>query len=496
MKKFITFLLGAAVAFTAAAGINALEVFKPNAPLPQGNGEKIKSAVIAPYRITQATAMLRANRDVSVPYNLYVDPGMYSCDVRWDDDENSAWNLRYRLYSEEPEVELIGSIAGTDFSGSSTGYYDITLPAPWGGTNVRGGLNKIIYFRNNYNGTGTSGNITYTIPDGYEDATFTMKITTATTNDGSGNLAVATPQTAAVNHTFSINETFAWVVTASTGQKITITTSDANYSPDIALIEVYTGDATDMKKANEWTYANNLIKKSYTITDLEMATEYEVQVQAIGANGTLSDWTRSDVFTTLEEEPIIEDVHILGEVDDQVWASDAGTKMEYNPATETYTATVHVGADKTFGFTTQIDPNDELGGWNYVNLYRFGPEIDGEGPFDLTEDQLGKQLPLGWGLDNCTDVHVLVAGDYEITVSLERNYVIIGRLSEPEHGYDIGDVNHDGFVTIKDVTSLIDYLLGNDSGVCLICADVSGDGDVSIKDVTSLIDMLLGNSSN
>ena len=60
------------------------------------------------------------------------------------------------------------------------------------------------------------------------------------------------------------------------------------------------------------------------------------------------------------------------------------------------------------------------------------------------------------------------------------------------HGYDPGDVNHDGAVTIKDVTVLIDYLLGNDNGICTTCADVSGDGQVSIKDVTSLIDMLLG----
>ena len=56
--------------------------------------------------------------------------------------------------------------------------------------------------------------------------------------------------------------------------------------------------------------------------------------------------------------------------------------MVYDPETELYTVTVHIEADATFGFTTEIDANDELGGWNYVNLYRFGPEIDGEGPFD------------------------------------------------------------------------------------------------------------------
>ena len=64
-------------------------------------------------------------------------------------------------------------------------------------------------------------------------------------------------------------------------------------------------------------------------------------------------------------------------------------------------------------------------------------------------------------------------------------------LSDNGHGYDLGDVNHDGSVSIADVTTLIDYLLGSNSNACLVCADMNGDGDVSIGDVTALIDLLL-----
>ena len=53
-----------------------------------------------------------------------------------------------------------------------------------------------------------------------------------------------------------------------------------------------------------------------------------------------------------------------------------------------------------------------------------------------------------------------------------------------------GDVNHDGNVTIADVTALIDYLLGA-AEYCPICSDVNEDENVSIADVTALIDMLL-----
>ena len=55
-----------------------------------------------------------------------------------------------------------------------------------------------------------------------------------------------------------------------------------------------------------------------------------------------------------------------------------------------------------------------------------------------------------------------------------------------------GDLNSDGFVSISDVTSLIDYLLGGDeTSITTKNADVNGDGNISISDVTSLIDTLL-----
>ena len=59
------------------------------------------------------------------------------------------------------------------------------------------------------------------------------------------------------------------------------------------------------------------------------------------------------------------------------------------------------------------------------------------------------------------------------------------------HGYQVGDVNHDGSVNISDVTELIDNLLDSNGGGCSICADVNGDSKVNIEDVTALIDILL-----
>ena len=60
-----------------------------------------------------------------------------------------------------------------------------------------------------------------------------------------------------------------------------------------------------------------------------------------------------------------------------------------------------------------------------------------------------------------------------------------------------GDVNDDGQVNISDVTELIDYVLGGDSGsINVVNADVNGDSQVNIADVTELIDLVLGGSSS
>jgi len=419
----------------------------------------------------------------TAPTDMYVEPGTHSCIVTWEDEENSAWNLRYRLYSEEPdEPVLLHSLSGSVYTGS---YADITLPAPWGGVNTRAG-NGAIYIKNNYNGVAT-GTLTYTIPEGYTNATFTMMITSGAGTYGSGNFTVYTPQTAAEGHTFSGGETYRWLVTASSGEQITVYSTDANYSPDIALIAVYYGDATGAK-ANEWTYVNNLTKTTYTIEGLEIDTDYEVQVQAIGAGGALSDWTRPDVFTTLAEEPFMTNVHILGDIDDQAWSPFAGTKMTYDAENEIYTATIFVDENRTFGFTTEIDDNEDMGGWNYIEPYRFGPVSDGL--FTLTEDYFGQQLPLTF--DNYGDILVLSMGEYHVTVSLEQSYIMINKIGEPPHGYVPGDVNHSNGVTIGDVSVLIDLLLGSSDNACEICADVNQDGHVSIGDVSALIDMLLG----
>ena len=53
-----------------------------------------------------------------------------------------------------------------------------------------------------------------------------------------------------------------------------------------------------------------------------------------------------------------------------------------------------------------------------------------------------------------------------------------------------GDVNHDGFVNVADVTALIQIIL-NSMPVDHVVADLSGDNNVNVADVTALIQIIL-----
>lgn len=58
----------------------------------------------------------------------------------------------------------------------------------------------------------------------------------------------------------------------------------------------------------------------------------------------------------------------------------------------------------------------------------------------------------------------------------------------------IGDVNKDGFVTIADVTALVNIILGKDTAGTYnhTAADVNGDSQITIADVTALVNIILG----
>lgn len=280
----------------------------------------------------------------------------------WTDETADKYVDSYTLkVSAKPSVALLDSLDGNKYPGS---YESINLTDPWSGNGVKVG-NSAYYFSNYSN----DGYISYTIPEGYDNDVFSMQITTVSGSYGSGNLTVGSTQTAAVGHNFNSGNTYTWLVTGSAGEKITITSTDSYFSPDMNMIKVYVGDVNELNSLNavaeEGDAAGRLITgitgMNYTVKDLEAGGTFFFKVKAVYTDGTESAWSNTQSVTLLEND----------------------------------------------------------------------------------------------------------------------------------HNYAHGDVNHDGAITIDDVTMLIDYLLSGSNAACEICADVNGSGTVTIDDVTALIDKLL-----
>ena len=305
------------------------------------------------------TAVLETYTPNMLPANeQYINLSQFRAD--WT-DETPAENVEsYTLeVSTRPAVELLGTLDGSQYPNS---YESVTLTAPWGGNAVKVG--NYAYYFSNYD---YEGYISFTVPEGYNNDVFSVQITTISNSYGNGNLTVGSVQTPAVGYQFSSGQTYTWLVTASEGEKITITSTDSYFSPDMSLIQVYAGDVNELTSLRgedgdaNYRLVTGITDKFYTVKDLAEAGTFYFKVKATYSDGTQSRWSNSQKVT----------------------------------------------------------------------------------------------------------------------------------LFENGHGYENGDVDHDGKVSIDDVTALIDFLLGSENDICTVCADVDGDSMITIADVTALVDKLL-----
>lgn len=187
----------------------------------------------------------------------------------------------------------------------------------------------------------------------------------------------------------------------------------------------------------------------------------------------------------LTKETEVPNVYMLGG-DDQEWDPTSGTLFDYDAENNVYTATITFPAEYNFfGFTTELAENNDEGGWNYIEPFRFGAIAD-EGTDFWYEGQ--DYVSLTW--DEYHAIRI-PGGEYKLTIDLDDMKLYIEKVNNSLRG----DVDMDGNVGISDVSALIDYLLSNDpEGVDVVAADCDMDGNVGISDVSALIDYLLSQS--
>ena len=271
-------------AANAANGVNVTVTYKPTA-----YGTQTATVTVASSGATSKTVAITGNATLDKANPVLTAPTIVSSTsftANWTHDVDASSVSSYTMYGvltaqpsgEEPSGStLLGSLDGSNYTGS---YASITLTSPWGGSNVKAG-NGAIYTKNSSSWWSTSyGNITYTVPSGYSNATFTVQITTANTSYGSGSITVKSAKTSAVKRSVSSGTTYTWTVTASAGDKITIYSTDSSYSPDMAWIGIYAGTMN----LNATATGDNT---NFVITDIS-AGSTGITLSNLVENGTYS----------------------------------------------------------------------------------------------------------------------------------------------------------------------------------------------------------------
>ena len=124
----------------------------------------------------------------------------------------------------------------------------------------------------------------------------------------------------------------------------------------------------------------------------------------------------------------IQKVYILGEVNDNVWDPTMGLEMtlgEDNLYTAEITCDGRNSGYNYFGFTTELAENNDQGGWNYIEPFRFGAVSEGD--FDVTDQMLNAELELTY---DDGQAFKIPAGEYKLTVNLETMKLVINPIIE------------------------------------------------------------------
>jgi hypothetical protein len=126
-----------------------------------------------------------------------------------------------------------------------------------------------------------------------------------------------------------------------------------------------------------------------------------------------------------------------------------------------------------------------------------GRQITLEGKTNVTNDK----IVTGWNIEKTAsngsvETTTVDGATCTFTMPLAKDYKSLSiKAIMGDKPQITGDVNHDGKVDVADVTTLVDYILGNtpqefNPNNC----DVNEDTKIDVSDVTSLVDIILNNN--
>lgn len=261
----------------------------------------------------------------TTPVDLAVEPGNDSGNVIWTDNDDSNWNLRYRVYTEPTGAfwdfeDCVGALPeGFTTIDADGDYYDWILWDPMS-LGYATGDGEVL------NGTKCAASASYQNVPLYPDnwlITPEVPLTGELSFYAAGQdpsyasevfaVYVCTGDPTDVNNFVKISED----ITATTPiQKYTFDLSDYEGMNGYIAIRHY--NVSDMFRLNiddiligtpveeaEWIYVYGLENTDYVIEGLNPETTYEVQVQAYNDYNE-SPWSESCIFTTTDKTSIQE----------------------------------------------------------------------------------------------------------------------------------------------------------------------------------------------
>jgi len=282
------------------------------------------------------------------PVITMVEPTATTAYVEWEDAANAQWNLRYRPVVPEAEenlawgfeqdtnenqnIELTDGWTSIDADGDTYGWYHLY------GENF-----------NNHNGKGHVTSASYMggalTPDNWLvspevklDGTLSFWAAGQDASWCGEHFAVyvSTGDPTDPNSFVQISEEL-----VANADMTEYTFDLSNYAGELGYVAIRHYNVSDMFRLNvddiaityapeaEWIYVNGIDTPNYTIAGLTPETTYEVEVQAVNADGVAGDWSEPAIFTTLSPISSVEEINVANEVNGAYY-NMMGQKMDAN----------------------------------------------------------------------------------------------------------------------------------------------------------------------
>ena len=261
-----------------------------------------------------------------------MDAGATTASAAWEDDANTAWDLRYRAF-----VDTSGNPFVCDFSGEpnvvfadiETNWIFLDNDGDGDQWNVRMQDDGNYYFVSN-SWTAETGSLD---PDNwlitpmvnlYGVLRFSVEGMSGYSDHLMPYICIGEPNTIddfvalGQEDIVMTSQRLEYIIDLSeyAGQqgRIAFRHYDSYDQTCVFLNDIFIGDPdAEIVKPEDWTYVNDLTDNNYIISDLMPETQYEVSVRARGAGSQTSQWVQPVLFTTVKQPDVEQPCDVNGD---------------------------------------------------------------------------------------------------------------------------------------------------------------------------------------